>query len=57
MVFLLSSYSETHLFSRTVGREGCCKQITLECVYSVSATLGLPLLMAHVPTLPTLLRL
>ena len=57
MVFLLSSYSGTHLFSRTVGREGCCKQITLECACSVSATLGLPLLTARVPTLATLLRL
>ena len=36
-----------HLFSRAVGREGCCKQITLACAHSVSATLGLPLLMAH----------
>ena len=24
------------------GREGCCKQITLECARSASATLGLP---------------
>ena len=36
-----------HLFSRTVGREGHCKQITLVCACSVSATLGLPLLTAH----------
>ena len=35
------------LFSRAVGREGCCKQITLVCAHSVSATLGLPLLVAH----------
>ena len=46
-----------HLFSRAVGREGRCKQITLMCALSVSATLGLPPLMAHVPSLPTLLRL
>ena len=37
----------THLFSRTVGREGCCKQITLACARSVSSTLGLPPLTAH----------
>ena len=31
------------MFSRTVGREGgCCKQITLACARSASATLGLP---------------
>ena len=36
-----------HLFSHTVGREGCCKQITLACARSVSATLGLPPLTAH----------
>ena len=35
-----------HLFSRAVGREGCCKQITLACARSASATLGLPPLMA-----------
>ena len=45
------------LFRCAVGREGCCKQITLVCAHSVSATLGLPLLKAHVPSLPTLLRL
>ena len=32
------------MFSRAVGREGCCKQITLSCACSVSALLGLPLL-------------
>ena len=31
-----------HLFSHAVGREGRCKQITLVCARSVSATLGLP---------------
>ena len=36
------------LFSRAVGREECCKQITLVCAPSVSATLGLPTLMACV---------
>ena len=35
------------LFSRAVGREGCCKQILLACACSVSSTLGLPLLAAH----------
>ena len=45
------------MFSRIVGKEGCCKQITLACARSVSATLGLPQLMARVPSLPTLLRL
>ena len=30
-----------------MGREGCCKQITLESAHSVPATLGLPLLTAH----------
>ena len=45
------------LFSRAVGREGHCKQITLACAHSASATLGLPPLIVHVPSLPTLLRL
>ena len=31
-----------HLFNHAVGREGRCKQITLACAHSVSATLGLP---------------
>ena len=35
------------MFSRTVGREGRCKQITLVCARSVSATLGLPPFMVH----------
>ena len=48
---------QAHLFSHAVGREGCCKQITLVCARSISATLGLPPLMARVPFLPTLLRL
>ena len=39
------------------GREGCCKQITLACPCSASATLGLPPLTARVASLPTLLRL
>ena len=30
-----------------MGREGCCKQITLACVHSVSAPLGLSLLVGH----------
>ena len=45
------------LFSRAVGRKGRCKQITLVCARSASATLGLPPLSARVPSLPTLLRL
>ena len=36
-----------YLFSHSVGREGLCKRITLACVRSVSATLGLPPLMVH----------
>ena len=36
------------MFSRAVGREGRCKQITLACARSASATLGLPPLMEHV---------
>ena len=39
------------------GREGRCKQITLACARSASATLGLPPLMARVASLPTLLGL
>ena len=35
------------MFSCALGREGCCKQITLACARRVSATLGLPPLMAH----------
>ena len=48
---------QAHLFSRAVGREGRCKQVTLACARRFSATLALPLLMARVPSLPTLLRL
>ena len=32
---------QSHLFSRAVGREGCCKQITLACDRSVLATLDI----------------
>ena len=35
------------MFSRAVGREGGCKQITLARARGVSATLGLPPLTAH----------
>ena len=45
------------MFSCAVGREGRCKQITLACARSASATLGLPPLTAHVASLPTPLRL
>ena len=31
-----------HVFSCAVGREGCCKQITLACARSVSAMLVCP---------------
>ena len=48
---------QAHLFSHAVGREGHCKKITLVCACSASATLGLPQLTAHVPSLLTLLRL
>ena len=45
-------FFNAHLFSRAVGREGRCKQITLARALSASATLGLPLLRAHVASLP-----
>ena len=48
---------QAHLFSHAVGREGRCKQITLACAHSVSATLDLPPLTARAPSLPTQLRL
>ena len=35
------------LLSCTVGREGCCKELTPVCAFSVSGPLGLPLLMVH----------
>ena len=47
---------QAHLFSCAVGRNRGCKQITLACACSVSATVGLPPLTGHVPSLPTLLR-
>ena len=46
-----------NLFSPTVGREEHCKQVTLACAHSVSATLGLPLLPACVLSQSILLRL
>ena len=45
------------MFSRAVEREEHCKQISLACAHSVSATLGLPLLTACVLPQSTLLRL
>ena len=45
------------LFSRALRREEHCKQISLACVHSDSATLGLPLLVACVLSQSTLLRL
>ena len=48
------------MFSRAVGREEHCKQILLACVgsaHSVSATLGLPALMACVLSQSVLLML
>ena len=41
-----------HLFSLAVGREGCCKQITLVCARSLSATLGLPHSQSMCPPCP-----
>ena len=41
------TFLKARLFSPTVGREGCCKQLTLVCAHSVSATLGLPPLAVH----------
>ena len=40
-------FFKAHLFSRAVGREGCCKQIALSCAHSVSAPLDLYLLAVH----------
>ena len=54
---VVDTFFQAHLFSRAVGREGHCKQITLVCAHSVSATLGLPSLTACVLSLSTLLRL
>ena len=54
---VVDTFFQAHLFNHAVGREGCCKQITLACAHSVSATLGLPPLTVHVLSLPTLLRL
>ena len=48
------------MFSLAVGREGHCERISLASVgraHSDSATLGLPLLTACVPSQATLLRL
>ena len=48
------------LFSRAVGREGRCRQISLACVgrtHSVPATLGLPRSRVSVLSPSTLLRL
>ena len=50
-------FFQVHLFSRAVGRKGHCKQITLGCAHSASATLALPPLTARIPSLPTQLRL
>ena len=51
---------KVHLFSRAVGREGHCKQISVACVgstHSVPATLGLPPLVECMLSLSTLLWL
>ena len=45
--FFFFFFFKAHLFSRAVGREGCCKQITLACARSVLATLGMPLHTVH----------
>ena len=60
LCLLVSSVSDFHLdtgrvmvdtlgslFSRAVGKKGCCKQILLACACSVSSTLGLPLVVVH----------
>ena len=44
---VVDSFFQAHLFSCAVGREGCCKQITLASARSVPAMLGLPLLTVH----------
>ena len=44
------------MFSGAVGREGRCKQITLACARSVSATLGLPPFTVCVLSWSTLFR-
>ena len=55
--FFFFFFFYAHWFSCAVGRGGRCKQVTLACARSASATLGLPPLTVHVPSLPTLLRL
>ena len=44
VVFFLGSLVQSRCVEgrREGGREGCCKQITLACACSTSATLGLP---------------
>ena len=54
---VVDTFFQAHLFSHTVGKEGHYQKITLACAHSASATLGLPPLTAHVPSLSTLLRL
>ena len=54
---VVDTFFQAPLFSRAVGREGRCKQITLACAHSISASLGLPPLTGHAPSLPTQLRL
>ena len=60
LISALTRGGEGHLFSRAVGREEHCKQISLACVgsaHSVSVALGLPPLMACVLSQTTLLSL
>ena len=45
------TFFQAHLFSRAVGREEHCEQITLACAHGVLSTLGLPLLKACVISL------
>ena len=51
------TFFQACLFSHVLGREEHCKQISLACAHSDSATLGLPPLMACVLSQYTLLRL
>ena len=51
------TFFQARLFSRALGREEHCKQISLACVHSDSATLGSPPLTACVLSQSTLLRL
>ena len=55
--FSFSFFFLGSLFSRALGREELCEQISRACAHSDSATLGLPPLTAYVLSQSTLLRL